>query len=197
MKSLVAIPVYNEEPLRRSRHPERVLEHAVDVLVIDDGSADRTPCLLARHKVEVIRHAVNRGYGRSLRDAFLWAETFGYDWVITMDCDEQHEPDAIPLYRSSSVAHRAPTSSAARATSTAIPTVILRRPTAGKINRLITEEINDRLGFNLTDAFCGFKAHSVEALRRVRFSEDGYAFPMQLWGVSRGWAGDHRNSGAA
>ena len=64
---LVAIPVYNEE-----RHVARVLaevaRHAKHVLVIDDGSTDETPMLLAGHKVEVIRHAENRGYGRSMQD---------------------------------------------------------------------------------------------------------------------------------
>jgi dolichol-phosphate mannosyltransferase len=37
------------------------------------------------------------------------------------------------------------------------------------------------LGVELTDSFCGFKAYRVEALRRLRLSEDGYAFPMQFW----------------
>jgi len=179
MKTLVAIPVYNEEKYVDRVLP-RVLEHAVDVLVVDDGSTDRTPCLLARHKVEVIRHAVNRGDGRSLRDAFLWAETFGYDWVITMDCDEQHEPDAIPQFIGAAQAHRADIISGSRYLA-CDPNGDSPPADRRRINGLITDEINERLGLNITDAFCGFKAHSVEALRRVRFSEDGYAFPMQLW----------------
>ena len=95
MKTLVAMPVYNEE---RSVRPvlAQVLEYADDILVIDDGSTDDTPCLLAKFPVNVVRHAHNHGYGRSLRDAFLWAQIYDYDWVITMDCDEQHEPERIP-----------------------------------------------------------------------------------------------------
>ncbi|MCA9300746.1 MAG: glycosyltransferase, partial [Phycisphaerales bacterium] len=68
MRTLVAIPVYNEQKYVK-RVLERVLEFADDVLVIDDGSSDLTPLELARHPVEVIRHAANRGYGRSLQDA--------------------------------------------------------------------------------------------------------------------------------
>ena len=49
---------------------------------------------------------------------------------------------------------------------------------------MITEEINERLGLNLTDAFCGFKAHRVSAIDRLDLSETGYAFPMQLWAQS-------------
>ena len=74
-----------------------------EILVIDDGSTDRTPSLLAQLQVDVVRHGINRGYGRSLRDAFSLASCRGYDAVITMDCDEQHEPGMIPVRRRSSV----------------------------------------------------------------------------------------------
>ena len=88
---LVGIPVYNEE-----RYVQTVLDevrrYAPDILVIDDGSTDMTPLELARQPVEVIRHAENRGYGRSMQDMLRWAAFDGFDWLITMDCDEQHEP---------------------------------------------------------------------------------------------------------
>ena len=45
----------------------------------------------------------------------------------------------------------------------------------------ITDELNDRLGLNLTDAFCGFKAYRVSALSRLTITETGYAMPLQLW----------------
>ena len=92
---LLAIPVYNEE-----RYVDTVLtevrKRVDDILIIDDGSTDRTPMLLSKHPVEVIRHATNRGYGRSMMDMFRWAAVDGFDWLVTMDCDEQHEPAAIP-----------------------------------------------------------------------------------------------------
>ena len=50
-----------------------------------------------------------------------------------------------------------------------------------RINMEMTGEINRRLGLELSDAFCGFKAYRVEALSRLRLTEDGYAFPMQFW----------------
>jgi glycosyltransferase involved in cell wall biosynthesis len=100
LRTLLAIPVYNEQ-----RYVQRVLELAHEfapppkqILVIDDGSTDATPALLAQLPVEVIRHARNRGYGRSMQDAFRWAAVDNFDWVITMDCDEQHEPAAIPRF---------------------------------------------------------------------------------------------------
>jgi len=179
MRTLIAIPVYNE-----AAYVERVLgrvaEQGHDVLVIDDGSLDETPLLLARQPVEVIRHASNRGYGRSLRDAFLWADTFGYDWVVTMDCDEQHEPAAIPRFVEAAASDTHDIISGSRyldRTSEDDDPPLERR----QINQEITGEINARLALSLTDAFCGFKAHRVAAMRRLRFDVNGYAFPMQLW----------------
>lgn len=187
---LVAIPVFNE-----ARHIDKVigavLKHATDVLVVDDGSSDATPALLARHPVEVIRHARNRGYGRSLREAFSFACCGGYDWVITMDCDEQHEPAAIPRFIEAmreGHGHRWDIISGSRyrcecSASSAPPAE--RRA----INRQITDELNARLGLHLTDAFCGFKAHRVSAMRDLELTDDGYAFPMQLWVQARAAGG--------
>jgi glycosyltransferase involved in cell wall biosynthesis len=182
MRTLLAIPVYNEE-----KHVERVLELVLhftpagtEVLVIDDGSSDTTPSLLARFPVEVIRHARNRGYGRSMQDAFRWAAVDGFDWVITMDCDEQHEPASIPRFIAAAEEGGWDLISGSR--------YLVRElesddPPADRraINAQITEELNERLGLRLTDAFCGFKAYRVSALRRLRLDVDGYAFPMQFW----------------
>ncbi len=176
---LIAIPVYNEEKHIASVIP-RVLEHAPDVLVIDDGSTDLTPQMLARFPVEVIRHARNRGYGRSMQDAFRWARVDDFDWVITMDCDEQHEPDAIPAFINAIAQNDADVVSGSRYLS---QDPLDDRPPADRraINAAITEEINRALGMSLTDGFCGFKAYRVDAVSRLTLDEDGYAFPLQFW----------------
>lgn len=179
MKVLVAIPTYNEERyvLRVLR---RVREFAPHVLVIDDGSTDSTPCLLPREPVEVIRHAENRGYGRSIQDAFRWACVDRFDWVITMDCDEQHEPEAIPAFMDAIREDRWDVISGSRylaeVSGNGSPPAARRA-----INLAVTREINERLGLSITDAFCGFKAYRTSAVARLPWDEDGYAFPMQFW----------------
>ena len=179
MRTLVAIPVYNEQSYV-TRVLEKVRQYAPDVLVIDDGSTDQTPLLVARQPVEVIRHAVNRGYGRSLRDAFRWAHCYDYDWLITMDCDEQHQPESLPDFYKAIEADRADLISGSR--------YLDRRfcgdpPPADRraINAEITRIVNDTLGLAITDAFCGFKAHRVESLKKLALDESGYAFPLQFW----------------
>jgi glycosyltransferase involved in cell wall biosynthesis len=198
MRTLVAIPVYNEQKYV-TRVLERVREFAPDILVIDDGSTDRTPALLAEQPVEVIRHAANRGYGHSLQDAFRWAAVDGYDWVITMDCDEQHEPASIPDFLAAAATDELDVVSGSRymprppdhnlegaapeEDSEGGPAAADSSPPPDRraINAQITRELNERLGLSLTDAFCGFKAYRVSSLRKLRLTVDGYAFPMQFW----------------
>lgn len=188
MRTLVAIPVYNEE-----KHVRRVLslilEYTRDVLVIDDGSTDRTHGLLAEFPVDVIRHCRNKGYGRSLMDAFYWCREGsstsegGFDWLITMDCDEQHEPAAIPTFIEEARRGEHDVISGSRYL-TRMEGDDSPPPERRKINTLITAELNRRLGpagLSLTDSFCGFKAYRVSALAKLQLSEPGYAFPMQFW----------------
>ncbi len=178
MKLLTAVPVYNEE-----RHLEGVLaevrRHSPEILVINDGSTDRTGELLARQKdLTVITHPRNRGYGAALISAFGYAVAHGIDVLVTMDCDGQHEPSRIPVLLEA--IHDADIVSGSRylrdfRQDTAAPEDRLH------INQIVTAELNQRLGLNLTDAFCGFKAYRGEALARLHITEPAWGMPLQLW----------------
>ena len=177
---LLAIPVFNE-----AKYVVRVIDEAsrfvTDILVIDDGSTDQTPNLLNRHgTVSVITHPENRGYGKTLADAFDFAQRHGYDWLITMDCDEQHEPARIPEFIETTRQNDADIISGTRyppglAVEASVP------PDRRRINLQITDILNRRLSLSITDAFCGFKAYRVSALRHFNITVPGYAMPMQLW----------------
>lgn len=93
---LTALPVYNE-----AGHVNDVLQEVLrfspEVLVVDDGSTDQTPEILAsRTDVQLLRHESNRGYGAALASAFTCAIEQNYDVLVTIDCDGQHEPCLIP-----------------------------------------------------------------------------------------------------
>lgn len=180
MRVLVAIPVYNER-----RYVLRVLDavrrYARDILVIDDGSTDGTAALLGTQgDIHLIRHPENRGYGQSLIDAFAFAAARGYEWVITLDCDEQHEPAQIPDFLREIARDDADVISGSRYLSPH-PDDDPPPPERRQINRIIAGLLEPLLGLRLTDAFCGFKAHRVAAMRRLRLDEPGYAFPLQFW----------------
>lgn len=179
MSTLVAIPVYNEQKYL-AKVIERVAEHADNILAIDDGSTDYTPMLLAMQPVDVIRNRTNRGYGTALRMAFRWAQMYQYDWVITMDCDEQHEPESLPDFIRAIERDDADVINGSRYICPELcgdPPPAERR----KINQTVTDWVNRGLGYNITDAFCGFRAYRVSALDKLDLDVDGYAIPLQQW----------------
>ncbi len=175
---LTALPVYNEV-----KHVERVLDevrrYSEHILVVDDGSTDGTAELLARRTdIQVVTHPANRGYGAALHTAFDFAQRERYEVVVTIDCDGQHEPQRIPRF-----------AMACRDVDIVSGSRYLQRfagdsepPTQRRrINEQVTAELNRRLGLCLTDAFCGFKAYRVAAMRVLNLTENGYAMPLELW----------------
>lgn len=180
---LTALPVYNEE-----QHLVAVLnevrKYSNNVLVVNDGSKDRTGDVLARiDGIEVETHAVNQGYGAALRTAFRYAIKHEYDVLVTIDCDGQHEPSLIPelaaaifpeddepydIVSGSRYLKKFPGDSE--------PPEVRRR-----INRQITQMLNEDLALDLTDGFCGFKAYRTLPLENLQITELGYAMPLQLW----------------
>jgi len=96
---LIAIPVYNEDKfLQNLLFDIFCYVPKKDVLVIDDGSSDETKGIAHRFGVRVVSHKVNSGKGAALISAFRFAKAHGYDWLITMDADGQHQPKFLPRF---------------------------------------------------------------------------------------------------
>lgn len=95
MKTLVVVPAYNEattiQPVLAS-----VQAKGFPVLVVDDGSIDTTYDVARHSGALVVRHVINRGLGAALRTGFAFALSEGYDAVVTLDADGQHDPEEIP-----------------------------------------------------------------------------------------------------
>lgn len=97
MPSMLAlVPAYNEEA-----HVAQVVHKSrqyLPVLVVDDGSADHTASRAEGAGAVVLHQVPNQGKGAALRAGFRYALAEGYDAVITLDADEQHDPDEIPIF---------------------------------------------------------------------------------------------------
>lgn len=180
-RTCVVVPVYNEDAT-----VARVLDAVRErfdgwLVVVDDGSTDETPRIVAaRDDVILVRHEVNRGYGASLASGFESALALGASAIITMDCDGQHEPRHIGEFCEKLAACGTDIVSGSRYLpgSGSVGQVPGDRRA---INERVSAVINAATGWELTDAFCGFKAYRADALRRIRIDEPGYAMPLEFW----------------
>ena len=180
-KTVVLIPVYNEE-----EHLEGLLArlrqlYDGDVLFVDDGSVDRSPQVLKGLEgasTRIIVQPRNRGYGATLLRGFREVIDLGYAFVITMDSDGQHRPDWIPKFFEE--VEKCDVVSGSRYRNE-IDGNGEAPPDRRAINTKITKIINEITGFSMTDAFCGFKAYRVSALAQLELTETGYAMPLQFW----------------
>ncbi len=182
---LVIIPVYNEKAT--------VLDVAIktisacidfaDILFVNDGSSDGTEEVLnsiqKEHPYLFVHHKKNGGYGSSLIYGFEFGANRNYPYLITMDCDEQHQPK--DLARFANFNRKIDVVSGSRYAPKSRSIGIVPPEDRVEINRRITKAINKKYGWYITDAFCGFKRYYTKKIKDYKFEENGYAFPMEFW----------------
>jgi glycosyltransferase involved in cell wall biosynthesis len=93
--TMAAIPAYNEAANIASV-VERTRQYVDIVVVIDDGSRDRTSELAKRAGADVVRHSENRGKAGGIMSAIEVASRRDVDYLVLLDGDGQHDPDDIP-----------------------------------------------------------------------------------------------------
>src|SRR3712207_6201088 len=91
----IVIPAYNEE--RTIIEVIRGLKRHgfARLIVVDDGSSDRTGELACQEGVILLRHIVNRGLGGALGTGIIAALRLGAEAIVAFDADGQHDPDDI------------------------------------------------------------------------------------------------------
>lgn len=96
-KICAVIPAYNEEAHLGSVI-EKTKKYTIDIIVIDDGSTDKTAAIAQDEGAHLIKHSSNEGKGKALRDGLQFALEREYDQIIILDADNQHNPNEIPLF---------------------------------------------------------------------------------------------------
>jgi uncharacterized protein (DUF2062 family) len=182
MRVLVVIPVYNHAATLRAV-AEAALREGHPVLVVDDGSTDGSLEAVAGLELHRLRGARNRGKGHALLAAAAWAERHGFDALLTLDADGQHDPSDCAALLAAAPA--------------AWPAIIVgarimapdRTPGASRFGRAFSNFwVRLECGQRPEDTQSGFRLYPVAFLRSRRFFTRRYTFEIEVL-VRAAWAG--------
>lgn len=187
-RPVVVAPTFNN-----ARTLQLVLERidalglGLDVLVVDDGSTDRTPEILRGWNWSpghlLITHPVNRGKAAALLNAFEHVIKLGYSHAITIDTDGQLEPEQIPRLLELSRRHPLSLILGCRDESKA------DYPTRSRIGRRVSNLlVKWESGAVVEDSQCGFRVYPLELIANLRLRWGRYALETEV--LARcAWAG--------
>ncbi len=177
-KILVGIPCYNEEVAIGSLIL-RASQYADEVVVLDDGSTDKTMEVARLAGAHVLVHDVNLGKGAALRDLFQYAMHSDADIVVIIDGDGQHNPDNIPKLIKPLLLNEADVVNGSRyLNGAARDTPRYRRFGQVVLDRVTHWGLNEDL--NITDTQSGFRAFSMKSVPFFKFTTDELAIDSEM-----------------
>ena len=165
------IPAYNEEKsiadiIKKTR------KHVDNVIVVDDGSKDKTNSLSEKTGAIVLRHLINLGKGATLKTGCDYAVKKGAKFIIALDADAQHNPDDIPRFIEKLKKYDIVFSY--RKTSSKMP-IVLRFG-----NWFISNVVKFLYKISINDTQCGFRAFSREAYKKIRWNSSNYSMESEM-----------------
>ncbi|BAW31306.1 MAG TPA: glycosyltransferase family 2 protein [Methanothermobacter sp.] len=173
MKIAALIPAYNEE-LTIGSIVLLCREYVDEVIVVDDGSSDKTAEIAKAAGAKVIRHDINLGKGAALKTGFRVADA---DIIVTLDGDGQHDPSEIPKLIKPIIDGEADIVNGSRYLSGSDKNTPFYRRVGQKILDKATN-ISTRL--EITDTQSGFRAFSKDSIPYFRFKENGFAIESEM-----------------
>lgn len=169
IRVLIIIPAYNEqENLEKTIAKVKFNAPFADVLVVDDGSVDETPAIANKNGVKVISLPFNLGIGGAVQTGFKYALRRGYDVVVQVDADGQHDPVHIPKLVDHLLAKKLDIVIGSRFLNDDEPEISLVRNFGIKYFSWLTSKI---LKQKITDCSSGFRALSKNA---IQFFSENY-----------------------
>lgn len=154
----MAIPALNEESTVATVIETSRREASAEVLVVDDASSDATADVARRAGAMVVTMPYNVGVGGAMRTAFCFAARHGYDVVVQVDADGQHEPSQIPSL----------ISAVEEGSSVVVGSRFAKGYTTTRLRRLAMRSLawatSKITGVRLSDASSGFRAADRRAI---------------------------------
>ncbi|WP_298460429.1 glycosyltransferase family 2 protein [uncultured Cellulomonas sp.] len=161
-RALVVLPAWNEEESLGGVLAE-IAETlpGMGVLVVSDGSVDRTSAVARAAGVPVLELPINLGVGGAMRAGYKYAERHGYSVMIQLDADGQHDPRDVPSLLAEMDRERADVVIGARFAG--IGSYSVRGPRRWAM-KLLSGTLSRIAGTTLTDTTSGFKACGRRAI---------------------------------
>ena len=150
--------------------PKEINGIGVGVLVVDDGSEDRTKDIAAKYGCMVVSNPINRGGGAALRLGYDILKKAGGDICVTMDADGQHQPEEIPNLVAPLLEDDADFVIGSRVLGKREKDSLLRLAGVYTFGWLISV----LLGKKITDPSSGFRAFKMDSTRKINLLEDQY-----------------------
>jgi len=168
-KLLVAIPAYNEEQKIGEvikNIPAKIKGILkIHVLVVDDGSTDKTVKIAQDLGAEVIKNHYNMGYGVALGIALQYAVEHNFDLMVSIDGDAQFNPRDIPVLINPIIKNEADMVTASRfIDKNYYPVMPLFKFWGNKMTSILISRL---IGKKFYDVNCGFRAYSKKTLLRL------------------------------
>lgn len=174
-KIIAAIPCFNEERFIGSV-VLKAKSYVDQVIVIDDGSTDKTAMVAEQAGATVIRHDSNVGKAAAVNTAFQNARETGCEALVLIDGDAQHEPEDIPRLLQPVLEGEADIVVGSRFLQT--KSHVPRFRALGQ--RILTFLTNIGAEVKLTDSQSGFRAFSRKAIATLSFAEKGFSVESEM-----------------
>ncbi|NJE79460.1 glycosyltransferase family 2 protein [Thermococcus sp. GR4] len=175
---LIIVPAYNEE--LTIGYVVTLSKKYGDVLVVDDGSKDKTYDIAISAGAHVIQHPQNMGKAQALKTAFKYATEKGYDIVVCLDADGQHNPEEIPKLLEPILNDKADMVIGSRFLDGAKKNIpFYRRFGLWILNATTNVSLNGTL--KITDSQSGFRAMNRKALGELmKINSNGYSVESDM-----------------
>lgn len=175
VKSVAIIPAYNEEVALGSIIL-RTLEYVDQVIVIDDGSSDKTSKIAKLAGAEIIKHPNNLGKGEALKTGFQAISD--EDIIVTIDGDGQNNPDEIPKLIAPIENENFDFINGSRYLNSDIED---DTPSYRRVGQKVLDiATNVSSGLKITDSQSGFRAFSKIAIPYFKFKDSGFAIESEM-----------------